>query len=128
MLIVEDELIVAKNLREQLQDLYYRVTGAAASGESALAMVANDPPDVVLMDIRLAGAMSGVAAARHIWERWQIPVVFITAHADRDTLAEVKTTESYGYIVKPFNAERVDAGIQLALDRRKKEWCQAHPL
>jgi AmiR/NasT family two-component response regulator len=73
------------------------------------------------MDIHLAGRLTGIETARRIWERFQVPIIYITAYADPDTLEEVKTTENYGYIVKPFHAKAVHAAIQLALDRREKE-------
>jgi DNA-binding NtrC family response regulator len=73
------------------------------------------------MDIQLAGKMNGIQAARQIQERLQIPVVFVTAHADLQTLAEVKTTENYGYVVKPFHPASIQAAVELALDRREKE-------
>jgi DNA-binding NtrC family response regulator len=73
------------------------------------------------MDIRLAGKMDGIEAARRIWERLQIPAVYVTAHADLQTLAGVKTTENYGYLVKPFQTSSVRAAVELALYRRQKE-------
>ena len=73
------------------------------------------------MDIRLAGALTGIEAARRIWEQFQIPIVYITAYADADTLEQAKTTETYGYIVKPFHPKAVHAAIQIALDRRERE-------
>jgi len=121
VLIVEDERVVAKALVEHLTDLRYQVIGSVESGERAIEMAAESSPDVVLMDIRLAGKITGVEAAKRIWERSQIPVIFLTAYSDQKTLERVKTTESYGYIVKPFHSKAVHANIQLALDRREKE-------
>jgi chemotaxis response regulator CheB len=121
VLIVEADLVVAKALQESLQDLGYQVVGSTESGERAVEIAAQKSPDVVLMDIRLAGRMSGVEAARQIWERSQIPIVYLTAHSDQNTLDQAKTTENYGYIVKPFHSDAVHAVIQLALERRQKE-------
>ena len=73
VLIVEDERIVAKNLEERLQELGYQVTGSVESGEAAIKVVSQSPPDLVLMDIHLAGSITGIEAARRIWERWQVP-------------------------------------------------------
>jgi chemotaxis response regulator CheB len=119
--IVEDERVVAESLKEDLQDGGYRVCGMAASGERAIELIAGRQPDVVLMDIHLAGRLTGIEAARRIWEQFQIPIVYVTAYADTHTLEEVETTENYGYIVKPFHAKAVHAAVQLALNRREKE-------
>jgi CheY-like chemotaxis protein len=73
------------------------------------------------MDIHLAGALNGIESARMIWQRLQIPIVYCTAHADLETLKAVQTTESYGYVVKPFESPAVRAAIELALARREKE-------
>ena len=77
--------------------------------------------DLVLMDIRLQGEMTGVQAARAIWEAQQIPIVFVTANADASTLDEVKTVPSYGFVVKPLHSASIQAVVELALDRREKE-------
>jgi chemotaxis response regulator CheB len=121
ILIVEDEVLVAENLRERLEGLAYEVCGSVASGEEAVALAAEASPDLILMDIRLSGKMDGIEAARQIWERFQIPVIFVTAHADLQTLAGVKNTANYGYLVKPIQTASVRAAIELGLDRRQKE-------
>jgi chemotaxis response regulator CheB len=121
IMIVEDEALGAQNLRERLEELGYEVRGTATSGEEAVSHAAKINPDLILMDIRLAGKMDGIEAARRIWERLQIPVVFVTGHADVETLAGVKTTENYGYLVKPFQTSSVRAAVELALNRRQKE-------
>jgi len=121
VLIVEDESLVANNLAAGLKEHGYTVSAIARSGESALESALTMNPDVILMDIRLGGSLSGTETARRIWERFQIPVVYVTAFADADTLNEVKTTVNYGYVVKPFATEAAHAAIQLALDRREKE-------
>jgi len=97
------------------------VSGSTGSGQTALDLAAHDQPDVVLMDIHLSGPVAGTEAARQLWDRFQIPVVYVTAYADRATLDEVKTTQLYGYVVKPFRPEDIHVAIQLALDRRDKE-------
>jgi CheY-like chemotaxis protein len=121
ILIVEDEILVAQNLQEQLKELSYRVCDSVNSGEDAVVIAAKKNPDLIFMDIQLAGKMNGVEAARQIQERLQIPVVFVTAHADLQTLAEVKRTDHYGYLVKPFHAASLRAAVELALDRREQE-------
>lgn len=120
ILIVEDERIVAKNLEERLVELDYQLLASVSSGEAAIE-VAELRPDIVLMDIKLSGELSGIDAARQIWAKYQIPIVYVTSYADRTTLEEVKSTESYGYVVKPFHSEAIHAVLELALDRREKE-------
>lgn len=120
ILIVEDERIVAKNLEERLAELGYQVIASVSSGKAAIEL-AELRPDLVLMDIKLEGNLSGIDAARQIWEKYQIPIVYVTSYADRSTLQAVKSTESYGYVVKPFHGEAIQAVIELALDRREKQ-------
>jgi chemotaxis response regulator CheB len=121
VLIVEDEAIVALNLKRRLEELGYHVCASVGTGEEAVAAAGSSEPDLVLMDIRLPGAIDGTEAARAIWERYQVPVIYVTAYADEETLDKVKTTEAYGYVVKPFNPAEVHAVIQLALERRERE-------
>jgi chemotaxis response regulator CheB len=121
LLIVEDESVVATNLEQSLKGMGYDVIDWVPTGEAAIEIAARAHPDVILMDIHLAGALTGIDAARRIWQRLQIPVVYCTAHADIETLKAVQTTESYGYIVKPFQSPAVRAAVELALARREKE-------
>ena len=121
ILIVEDERVVAMNLEKRLRNLGYEIAGVAGSGEAAIELAGRTLPDLVLMDIRLEGSIRGTEAARRIWKQFQIPIVYATAYADAATLDEVKATEAYGYIVKPFRPKDIQATIQLALDRRAKE-------
>jgi chemotaxis response regulator CheB len=121
VLIVEDENIVANNLSQALIQRGYVISGKVRSGEEAIEAVGKTNPRIVLMDIRLAGSLAGTEAAREIWDRFQVPVIYLTAYADRELVEEVKTTENYGYITKPFNSDQVHVAIELALDRREKE-------
>jgi chemotaxis response regulator CheB len=121
VLVVEDENIVADDVSQGLQRRGYDVIGKARSGETAIESVAAVCPDVVLMDIRLAGTISGTEAARIIWERFQVPVVYLTAYSDSETLGEVSASGGYGFVMKPFRADAVHAAIELALDRRERE-------
>jgi len=120
VLIVEDEKLVAKDLEQRLRSMGYAVLGSAPSGEAAIESVESLHPDLVLMDIVLAGPMRGTDAARQIWQRWQIPVVYLTAFSDAVVLEDIKGTEPYGYILKPFEPKQVHAILQLALSRRAK--------
>jgi chemotaxis response regulator CheB len=121
VLIVEDEAIVALNLERSLAARGYVVSAVVDSGEAALAAVRAAPPDVVLMDIRLPGALDGTEAGGAIWEQFGVPVVYVTAHGDEETLGKATATAPYGYVLKPFDPAQVHVAIQLALDRRAKE-------
>jgi chemotaxis response regulator CheB len=121
ILIVEDESVIARNLQRSLTQMAYDVIDWVPTGEAAIELAERERPDLVLMDIHLAGALSGIEAARCIWEKLQIPIVYCTAHSDLGTLTAVQTTESYGYVVKPFQSGAVRAAVQLALARREKE-------
>ncbi len=102
ILIVEDENIVAMVIQLCLKNLGYAVPVIFDSGEEAISHVEKDPPDLVLMDIRLAGEMDGVEAAEVVRSRFDIPVVYLTAQIDNHTLDRAKTTGPFGYILKPF--------------------------
>jgi CheY-like chemotaxis protein len=115
ILIVEDEGIVAMDLENRLKGLGYSVSGVAATGEDAIRKATEARPDLVLMDIRLRGDMDGIEAARAIQARSHIPVVYVTALADRDTLQRSETTEHHGYVVKPLEDAELCAAIEAAL-------------
>ncbi len=121
ILIVEDEKLVADDLQETLQGLGYEVSASVASGEEALAKVAETSPDLVLMDIRLAGTLDGVQTSDLIQSQFQIPIVYLTANADRATLERVKASQPFGYILKPFNEKILATTIDIALSRHQAE-------
>jgi light-regulated signal transduction histidine kinase (bacteriophytochrome) len=115
--IVEDEAVIAIDLRERLTALGYTVCGHATQGETALPTIAELRPDLVLMDVNLAGAMDGVEAARRMRADHDVPVVFLTAYADAELIARVADTASFGYLVKPFEERELHATLQVALAR-----------
>lgn len=121
LMLVEDERIVAFDLKRQLQGFGYRVGSVIASGEDALRQVACESPDLVLMDIHLEGRMDGIEAASEIRARYQIPVVFLTAYAEDDTLRRALESRPFGYLVKPCDGRELHATIQMALARREAE-------
>ncbi|MCK5227771.1 MAG: response regulator, partial [Desulfobulbaceae bacterium] len=120
ILIVEDELIVAKDIENCLTKLGYSMTGIVASGEEAVRKVDELRPDLVLMDIVLKGEMNGIEAAEEI-NTLNIPVVYLTAHADTDTLDRAKTTAPYGYIIKPFDERMLQSTIEITLYKSRME-------
>lgn len=121
ILIVEDENIVAFNIKSRLEGLGYTVTAVSPSGEFALKKMEQNPPDLVLMDIKLKGSMDGIQAAEQIRKQFQIPVVYLTAYTDEETLNRAKLTEPYGYILKPFEARDLGTTIEMALYKHKIE-------
>ncbi len=121
ILIVEDEWVIALDIKQHLNKLGYSVSGTANSAEKALELVAKAKPDLVLMDIYLQGNKSGIEAADQIRQQFQLPVVFLTAHADEATLTEAIATHPYGYIVKPFEEQDLIIAIQVALANHRAE-------
>ena len=121
ILIVEDEQIVAADLERTLRRLGYQVVGLAASGQSAVEHAQQTQPDLVLMDIKLRGALDGVAAAAQIQATAQVPIIYLTAYADETTLQRAKITEPFGYILKPFEERQLHSSIEMALYKARME-------
>ncbi|MBU7009831.1 MAG: response regulator [Theionarchaea archaeon] len=121
ILVVEDERIVAEDIRRSLQNLGYLIAAVVSSGEEALKSVAETSPDLVLMDIVLKGEMDGIQAAEHIRSQFSTPVVYLTAYADENLLQRAKITEPYGYILKPFEDKELYSVIEMALYKHKME-------
>lgn len=121
ILIVEDEGIVAEDIRRSLQKLGYVVSSVVSSGEAAVKKAEESNPDLVLMDIVLQGEMDGIEAAEHIRTRFNIPVVYLTAYSDGKTLGRAKITEPFGYIIKPFKERELQINIEIALYNHKME-------
>ncbi len=131
ILIVEDEVIIAQSISNRLKDLGYTVPGIALSGEQAIKMAQESQPGIVLMDIRLSGSMDGIEAAEQIRSRFDIPVIYLTAYLDDDTIQRAKLTEPFGYILKPFDSRELRITIDIALYkhqmerqlRQNQKWC-----
>jgi PAS domain S-box-containing protein len=121
ILIVEDGLIVAEDLRRRCESLGYHVVGLAHSGEQAVNFAGTMHPDVILMDIGLRGSMDGIEAARQIRERATIPVIYATAYSDEATLCRAKVTDPAGFLLKPIGSRELRAAIEIALVRSEKE-------
>jgi PAS domain S-box-containing protein len=121
LLVVDDERIVAEDISECLAAMGCEVLGIAITGEQAIAMTASHQPDLVLMDICLQGHIDGIEAALAIRERWQIPVVFLTAYSDPGVLQRAKQAGPLGYIVKPFDEAGLRTTVDLALHRCELE-------
>ena len=114
ILIVEDNLYMAKSTKMLLQKLDYTVS-IVASGEAAIKKAEEEKPDLVLMDIGLEGDMDGIQTAKEIYSRFHIPIIYLTAYGDRDTMANAGEAVHYGYIMKPFNPKLLSNLIRAAL-------------
>lgn len=121
ILIVEDETIVAMEIQSRLEEYKYEVVGIASSGEKAIEKVEETLPDLVLMDIVLKGDLDGIEIASQIRSRFNIPVVYLTAYADEETLQRAKITGPFGYILKPFEDRELRSNIEIALCRSRME-------
>jgi CheY-like chemotaxis protein len=123
ILIVEDEALIALDLKRKLEKAGYEVLPVVGNAADALKSVRLDQPALVLMDIHLSGPRGGIEAADEIRREFEVPVVFVTAFADMDTVARAKSTGPFGYIVKPFDGidfpQRIEAALQEQEDERK---------
>lgn len=121
ILIVEDETVVAADLAGKLERAGYGIIGTASRGEQAIRMAKSTPPDLILMDIRLAGPLDGVTTAECLKAFADVPVVFLTAHSDRETIKRASLTEPFGYILKPFEERDLTTQIEIALYKHQAE-------
>ncbi len=121
ILIVEDESIIALDLKARLINLGYQVCGMVASGEQALSQVAALQPGLVLMDIVLKGELDGVQTAERIRAQYAVPIIFVTAFADTQTVERAKATYPFGYILKPFEERELTVHIEMALYKHRME-------
>ncbi len=120
IMIVEDEGVVALQIRESLEGLGYVVPAVAMSGEEAMERLLETEPDLILMDVKLPGGLSGIEAARKIRGRLDVPIVYLTAFSDEETLALAKATDPYGYVLKPFEEKSLHAIIEMSLAKHRR--------
>lgn len=121
VLIVEDEAIVALQLKYELMKLGYAVAGIAATGEQALKMVDEVCPDAILMDIHLQGGMDGIETARRVPRYLHVPLIYLTAYSEDATLNRAADTNPYGYLIKPFVDRELHATIKMAMIRSQAD-------
>ncbi len=121
ILIVEDELLIAKNLARKLKKLGYNVNGIVSSGQAAIAKFTETQPDLILMDIAIKGDMDGIETATQIRDIDDVPIIYLTAYADDETLERAAQTGSYGYLLKPFKEKELHATIKIALSKHKEQ-------
>jgi len=119
ILIVEDESIIALRIKEELEGLGYKILGPCCTGEAALGLLKTCQPGLILMDIHLGGAKDGIRVAQEITATYAIPLVFLTAHAEGETVARAKEARPYGYIIKPFTSDDLRVGVEIAFHKFK---------
>ncbi len=121
ILIVEDELIAAESLALDLKKLGYHICAVVNSGEKAISQVEKSTPDLILMDIMLKGEMDGITAAEKIYHQWKIPIIYLSAYADTNTLQRAQSTPVYGYLVKPYKIADISTTISMALAKYEED-------
>ena len=119
VLIVEDEGVVALSIQAVLKKMGYTVVGMAYTGKEAIRMASEFKPDIILMDIHLKGDMDGIQATEKINESADIPVIYLTAYADDETVKRALKTRSHSYLVKPYNPRELYSNIELAIYKRR---------
>ena len=121
LVLVENEFVLAEDVPSRLRAAGFDIIGTAATGKDALAQARELHPDVVLMDPVLKGKMDGIEAAQQITERFDIPVIFLTAGADAATVRRATETASYGFLVMPFDDLELRAAIEMAIYKHRME-------
>lgn len=121
IIVVDDESIVAKDIQLNLERSEYQVVAKAASGKEAISLAKEHRPDLMLIDVRLKGEMDGIETARQIRLSYDIPVIYLSAVADMETLTRAKTTEPYGYIIKPYDSHILSTTIARALRQHDQD-------
>ena len=121
VVVVEDEALIAEELRVRLTRLGMTVVATADTAAQACLAAVECTPDVILMDVRLKDGDDGIEAARRIRERVDVPIIYVTAHSDRSTLDRAKPTLPYGFVLKPFHEADLRVAIEMAVDRHARE-------
>ena len=117
ILVVEDQGIVATDIQRCLEDDGFEVTAIAASMDEAIREASRSRPDLVLMDIRIQGEAAGIDAADHLHRHFGLPIVYLSAHDDRDTMLRAHRTEPMAFLFKPFKAAELSRTVEIALNR-----------
>ncbi|MHA1381053.1 MAG: response regulator [Candidatus Helarchaeota archaeon] len=127
ILIVEDDILLAEDIQYFLQNSKYFATSIVNSGQEALTKIKENPPDLILMDIVLKGKMNGIETAQRIRSKFDIPIIYITAYSGDDIIEQAKSTQPYGYIIKPINDKELLIAIEIALNKfRERKNIEKH--
>ena len=121
VLIIEDELIIAEDIKDILEHASYEVIGMAASGKEAIELLSEVMPDILLVDVSIKGNMDGIQLANVIREQYNLPFIYITSYTNKSVLERAKLTKPYGYIVKPYKEQDVLIAVELALSNAASE-------
>jgi PAS domain S-box-containing protein len=121
ILIVDDEIIIAREIEARLTAMGYAIAGIASAGDEAVRVAMECKPDLVLMDIVIKGGMDGIDAAEAIRQECQVPIIYVTAYTDEKTLERARLTEPFAYLVKPFSERELKANIEMALYKSRTE-------
>lgn len=119
ILIVEDQIVTAKAIQEVLTNSGYEVVGNAVDGEQAIKMAADTSPDLILMDIKIRGPYDGITITQRIRAKSDIPIVYLTAYSDDETLKRAMHSSPHGYLLKPFDDKQLINVIEIALKRQQ---------
>jgi two-component system, cell cycle sensor histidine kinase and response regulator CckA len=126
ILIVEDEGIIAGHIASRLVRTGYEVSGIAESSEEALAKVAELNPELILMDIRIKGSMDGIETTAKLREHYDIPVIYLTAHTDQQTIDRAKVTGAFGFLTKPIHHTSLATAIEMAIHKHRADRAARH--
>lgn len=119
ILIVEDEAVTSVMLEKTLKELGYEVVGSAFDGEEAIALARDRQPDIILMDIRIQGEMDGIETAKRIYQQYNIPIIYLTAHSDDNTIRRAVESGPFGYLIKPFKERELYSNIEMVAHKHK---------
>jgi YesN/AraC family two-component response regulator len=127
ILIVEDERLVVQHISQLLQDEGYRISAIASDGKTAIQKVVELQPDLILLDIRIKGEIDGIEVAAHVQSLYDIPILYLTAFSDRETIERAKITNPMGYVLKPFRREQLLSSIAIALATHTAQKNKSNP-
>ncbi len=119
ILIVEDEAVTSVMLEKTLKELGYEVVGSAFDGEEAIALARDRQPDIILMDITIQGDMDGIETAKRIYQQYHIPIIYLTAHSDDNTIRRAVESGPFGYLIKPFKERELYSNIEMVAHKHK---------
>jgi len=128
VLIVEDEILIAEELRERLSRLGYSVIAAVDSADEGIGIATREIPDLVIMDIRLRGKKDGVEAAVEIRRQVDVPIVYLTAHSDKLTVERAQQSDHDGFLLKPFHRRELQSTIEVAMKRHALRKGKTRPM
>lgn len=128
ILIVEDELVIAEDLKDVLKDFGYDVCGIAISSDEAFKIIDEEAPDLLFMDISIKGSKDGIELAADVNRKYYLPIIFLTSHLDLPIIKRLRDVRPFGFLVKPFNEQEIFTVVELAMANFKKEQAKLNVL